>query len=216
MIWMPISVTGTCKTAKSDFFMQSAVYASVDRARTASTAGFTLIEILVVVMIISIATGMALLSVDVTGHQKARTFIKEVRFLMHNLSNEAILSGNPHGLRWNRKAGTVTPLIYQSNHWKQAANMQKITWRGFATASLVIDGMVLDEIKDKAGDNKKKVLRGFNEEKKRPDLPAVLFWSTGLWEPAGEIKIEIEGISYADIIWTASGRTSVQYPDEEI
>ena len=191
--------------------------ASASRSAADFIEGFTLLEILVVVVIISVITTVTLFSVDVTGHQKARTFVKEIRFLMNNLSSEAILSGNPHGLQWERRSQKAVPVVYKGNGWSTASRMKSVGWRGFAKVSLFIDGVSLEEAeeeeKDVSADIRVVGMRRPKEKRRNP--PEILFWSTGLWEPAGEIKIEIDSLPYADIIWTASGRTTIRYPDED-
>lgn len=185
-----------------------------NRGKRAFRAGFTLIEVMIVVVIVSVATTVVLFSLDVTGQQKARTFVKELRFLMHNLSNEAILTGHPHGLQWERKSQTAAPVIYKGNQWSRASDMESVSWRGFAKAVLAIDGVELEE---EDGQSEHVVVGEDKTEKnKSANLPEILFWSTGLWEPAGEIRIEIDSLPYVSVVWTAGGRTALQYPDDQI
>ena len=180
------------------------------RVKATNLSGFTLIEILVVVVILSIVISTVLFSVDVTGFQKSRTFVKETRFLMRNLADEAILSGLAHGLQWQPVSRQMKPMVYRDGLWREVPKLDPVSWRGLAKVTLLINGLEIEQNKeeDQVSDSKA-------AENSSTNPPTILFWSTGLWDPAGRIKIEIDSLPYADIVWTMGGRITTKYPDED-
>ncbi len=176
-------------------------YQMVRKCKSITVRGFTLIEIMVVVIIISIVTAVALLSVDVTGHQKARTFAKELQFMMRHISNESVLTGNPYALEFDRKAQKLTPLVYISGAWRRATEIELLDWDPPMTIKMVADGIDLEE-QEESDENTKRI------------LPKISFWTNGLWEPAGGMELLIEGLPYLNIVWTSSGKMEAKLPQE--
>jgi len=67
------------------------------------TRGFTLIEILVVVVIASVMTGFALLALGRAGPAASNErALARVEAGMNLMCDEALLTGSPHGLRFHR------------------------------------------------------------------------------------------------------------------
>ena len=171
--------------------------------KPAAAHGFTLIEIMAVVVIISIAAAVAMLSVDVTGRQKARTFAKELQFTMRHISNEAVLTGNPYALEFDLRAQRLTPLVYSAGAWRRSAEVDALGWGKHFMMKLIVDGVDLDEQEESRADDAARV------------VPKILFWTTGLWQPAGGVELLIEGFPYLRLTWTASGKMKMTFPRED-
>ncbi len=160
--------------------------------------GFTLIEVLIVVAIISVMTSVILFSIDLTGTQKARTLAKEIRFTMRYASDEAILTGTPHAIELSKNSRQLTVLTYAQGGWKKSQLTQAIKWGEAINISLVVGDAVVEE-KDE------------DEEGGKSEKPYVLFWSTGLWEPTGGFRMTVDGLPYMELNWTASGKMEQNY-----
>ena len=179
-------------------------------------SGFTLIEVMVVVIIISVIVSSILFSVDLTGNQKARTAISNVQLLMRGLSNEAILEGNHYGIKWDRPQQRFVPIVDSGNGWSTYSSnkgahpdFKPVSWKGFAEAMITVGGISFDErVKDEDG-----FYSGQDEEeiKSLSKGPLVEFWPTGLWQPAGEIQFFVAKKPYATLRWTASGRMHFEH-----
>ena len=174
--------------------------------------GFTLIEVMVVVIIVSVVVGSILLSVDITGSQKTRAVVSDVQLLMQGLSNEAILEGNHYGIKWERAAQRFVPVVETGGGWSvyttlkgERPDYKPVSWKGFAEIAMTVgaisfDGRFKDDENFYAG----------RDQEKGPQGPLVEFWPTGLWQPAGEIEFFVGKRPYATLAWTAAGRMSLE------
>lgn len=196
--------------------MQPRVLNARRRERGCGTAaGFTLIEVMVVTIIISVIVAAVLFSVDITGGQKTRTAVSDVQLLMQGLSNEAILEGGEYGLRWERKGQRFVPVVGKGNGWSpysgapgERPSFKPVSWKGVADAVITVDGAVFDE-RMKDDEN---FYAGWDKEK-ASKAPLIRFLPTGLWEPAGEIEFFVGNRPYARLEWTAAGRMSFERGD---
>ena len=181
-------------------------------------AGFTLIEVMVVTILIGIIVSSVLFSVDLTGNQKTRTAVSNIQLLMRGLANEAILEGDHYGLKYDRDGQRFTPVVEKNNQWSayssnegERPNFKPVSWKGVAEAEIMIEGITIDErLKDT--DN---FYSGQKEEDRKlaNKGPLVEFLPIGLWEPSGEMRFFIGGKPYATIKWTNSGRISFEHGD---
>ena len=179
--------------------------------KTLPIKGFTLLEILVVLIIISISTGVVLLSVDVTGHQKARGFIRDVTFMMQYLSDEAILLGKPHAMQFDYKSRRVIPVVYTGQSWGSVKDVDILSWDQAIKIKLRADGVELEEAEDEEKEESSDGFFGSKFVKQKKELPKILFHTIGMWEPAGELEIIIDSIPHVKIIWTSGGKTTTEY-----
>lgn len=183
-----------------------------------SSAGFTLIEVMTVVVIISIIVSSVLLSVDISGSQKTRTAVSDIQFLMRGLANEAILEGDHYGLKYDRARQRLTPVVEKNDQWSayssqggERPDFKPVSWKGFAEAEITIAGVTIDE---RSRDTDNFYSGGKEEEKKHARKNRLVeFWPTGMWDPAGEIRFFVSGEPYATIKWTAVGRLTFEHGD---
>lgn len=177
--------------------------------------GFTLVEILVVLIIISVIATVTLMAVDVTGYQKSRAFVKDFRFLMRNLADEATLTGYPHAIQLDTAARAVKPVVFESGSWRPMADINALKWSDSMKVKMTVDGVDIDEFRENDDDEPEDdFLRGgFAKEKKNP--PEVTFWPIGLWHPAGTIELIIDSLPYVKFTWTPSGKMTTEYPQHE-
>ncbi len=178
-----------------------------------ATAGFTLIEVMVVTIIISVIVAAVVFSIDLTGGQRTRTVVSNVQLLMQGLSNEAILEGGEYGLRWERKQQRFVPVVGRGRGWSpysgspgERPSFKPVSWKGFADAVITVDGAVLDE-RMKDDEN---FYAGWDQEK-ASKTPLIRFLPTGLWEPAGEIEFFVGDRPYARLEWTTAGKMSFEH-----
>ena len=183
--------------------------------RVGPARGFTLIEVMVVVIVISVIVASVLFSVDLTGNQKTRSAVSDVQLLMQGLSNEAILEGNHYGIKWERGAQRFVPVVETGRGWSPYSSLggnhpdfRPVSWKGFAEIAVTVGGTSIDErVKDD---------ENFYAARDREELgagPLVEFQPTGLWEPAGEIRFFVGREFYAKLEWTAAGRMSLGHED---
>ena len=221
MSWMRISATGTSTSGNfTDTFLSLAVVEpcaskTCRHGGIGPSAGFTLIEVIVVTAIIAVIVSSVLLSVDITGAQKTRTAVSNIQLLMRGLANEAILEGEHYGLRYDRDRQRLTPVVENNNGWSvysshggRRPDFKAVSWKGVAEAEIVTQVTTIDERrKDTANFHS-----GQKEEHKRAaQVPLVEFLPTGLWEPAGEMRFFVVGRPYATIKWTAAGRMTFEH-----
>lgn len=177
--------------------------------------GFTLVEVMVVVLIVSVMVGSVLFSVDLTGSQKLRTAVSDVQLLMRGLSNEAILEGRHYGLRWERRAQRFVPVVNNGGGWSgysgrggERPDFRAVSWKGFAEIAITVGGIRFDErFKDD-----EHFYAGRDQEAAERIL--VEFQPTGLWEPAGEIRFFVASKPYASLEWTAAGKMTFTHGSE--
>ena len=175
--------------------------------------GFTLIEVMVVVIIIGVIVASVMVSVDVTSSQKARTAVFDVRLLMQGLSNEAILEGNHYGIKWERKAQRFTPVVEAGNGWSAYSDLKgdrpvfkPVSWKGFAEVAMNVGGVSFDE---RLKDNEN--FYAGRDKEEDTGKPLVKFRPTGLWEPAGEIEFFVAKKHYATLKWSVAGKVSFEH-----
>ncbi len=226
MTWMRISATGTSTrgshadtvcplTVLSPGGVQPFASKASRRGGVSPVAGFTLIEVMVVMVIISIIVSSVLFSIDITGTQKTRTAISNIQLLMRGLANEAILEGEHYGLKYDRDQQRLTPVAERNSGWSVYSspgegrpNFRPVSWKGIAEAEIITLGVSIDERrKDTAN-----FYSGQREEdrKRAAQGPLIEFSPTGLWEPSGEMRFFVSGRMYATIRWTAAGRVTFE------
>ena len=69
--------------------------------------GFTLLEVMVVLVLVGILTSFALLSIGGGPHERLAEEARRLAGLMQLHQQEAILSGQPHGIQFSRTGYTV-------------------------------------------------------------------------------------------------------------
>ena len=174
--------------------------------------GFTLIEVMAVVIVISVIVASVLFSIDLTGNQKTRTAISDVQLLMRGLSNEAVLEGNHYGIKWERKAQRFTPVVETGGRWSAYSSLggdrpdfRSVSWKGFAEVAMTIGGTFVDErLKDDEN------FYAGRDQEPESESPLVEFFPTGLWEPAGEIQFFVARDLYATLKWNATGKIELE------
>ncbi len=86
-----------------------------------STPGFTLIEVLVVIIIVSVLAGVTVLSFDINS--PARTLEREaqrLRFILVTAAEQALLQGAEYGLRLSKEEYRVLKFDVQEKQWRQS------------------------------------------------------------------------------------------------
>jgi general secretion pathway protein H len=105
---MPISATGTLTSKPS-------------RSRHAS-AGFSLLELLVVVVIIGIVAGAIVLSTDIVGRDReAEREAQRLRSLIELLREEALMQTRDYGVLFSRRGYRFYIYDYQQSMWIEPA-----------------------------------------------------------------------------------------------
>ena len=181
---------------------------------SASSSGFTLIEVIVVTVIIAVIVSATLLSVSIGERGRAQEVSRRLVSLMNNLSAEAILTGVPRGLRWDENTRRVVAVYLQESSWRRDARFGDVRVPGnwsLRMSSGTEEGVDLASLSD-AGDDAPPADddEGAAAESERVAVePWVRFQPTGLWQPDGILQILIDRETQATFGWTATGRVVI-------
>jgi len=140
-----------------------------------NTGGFTLVEILVVMVVVGIMAGMVVLSV---GGNPQRTLQKEARRLavvIRTAADEALLQGREFGLRINPNSYQVLEFDQQQRNWKSTE--QKVFAEHQLPDAMSLAVMLEDEpvdLRSSPTDEKDK-----NNNPDAEETPTILFFSNG-------------------------------------
>ncbi len=121
---MPKSATGATEAAQ---------------LRAAGPAGFTLVELLVVLVIAGITAGLVLLRLPTIGGDRPERLLERLEVELETICDQALLSGNARGLRfhddgydfWLRAAG----------QWQSTDRPRARDWPERTTIELDIEGL---------------------------------------------------------------------------
>ena len=188
-------------------------------------SGFTLIEMMVVVLIVSIIVGATFISVSVGERGRAKEVGKRMTTLMSTLSNESVLSGLSYGLYWDKRARIIRVLCFdtQAEKWvllSKCSSAQQIRqlfpaakvdiplpspWGMIFTSDL--EGVPFAEFGDVANAEYQDDIQVETEEEKEKEImPWVRFDPTGLWQPDGIVLLLVQNQPQNAFRWTATGR----------
>ena len=147
------------------------------KQKAVNASGFTLVEILVVMVIVGIMAGMVVLSV---GGNPQRTLQKEARRLavvIRTAADEALLQGREFGLRINPNSYQVLEFDQQQRNWKSSE--QKVFAEHQLPDAMSLAVMLEDEpvdLRSSTTDEKDKNKKNNSDAE---ETPIILFFSNG-------------------------------------
>jgi|GEM_PF-686624 len=107
---MPISGTGTSKTFSNS---KSLEIVMKERSR-----GFTLLEILLVVLLLSVSAAAVMMTFPASQNNQAKAAAQSVFQRIQLLNEEAILSGRDYGVSVDEKQRSLRFLVLTTDGWK--------------------------------------------------------------------------------------------------
>ena len=204
--------------------------------------GFTLIELIVVTVIISILIGATVFSVAVSDRANAKEMGKRLTTIMHTLSTESILSGESYGLDWNESGRYIAVVCFNTEEEKwlplESCPSKQTVTEVFPNKQARLNlprrwGMVFSTDPESAPlhefgdvptktDEQDELVPEVSDaatgdgqegvEDKEEITPWVRFEPTGLWQPDGVIQIVIAEQYQIAFRWTATGRVNTMAP----
>lgn len=193
-------------------------------------AGFTLIELIVVSLILSIIIGATIFSVSVGDRARAKETGQRLVSLMNALSAEAILNGQSYGLNWNPEGRYMEVICFdaEEERWVtlnrcEAGGLLEQIGSGKVldlpdhwgmSFSVDLDTTPIARFGDVPGDGDEPAVEEDDEQSEDGDeekelLPWVSFAPTGLWAPDGVVQILVNKRRQSAFRWTATGRVNV-------
>lgn len=153
--------------------------------RRAPCAGFTLIEILLVLLIVGLIIGVASLTIDNRSGFNRRVALKEFGNHLNIVLSEAALSGKTWGVRLEKSTNDIDTIHYHwlklddNQHWTYAAPYEldeRTALPDETTVTLIIDNEVVDIDTEILNINTEKTDKKTNEKstKKAEDTENIL------------------------------------------
>jgi general secretion pathway protein H len=155
-------------------------------------AGFTLIEVMVVVLIIGITVSLAVLTIGGGGEDPAETEARRLSALLDIVREEAILQGRSFGLRFEPDGYQF--FILGGEEWQPVEGDQLLRERTLPDSlrlELVTEGEQVDFFPSRDEDEEDDDKDGENQ-----DMPQVFFLSSGEVSPFTLLIRPFEGSPY--------------------
>jgi general secretion pathway protein H len=181
--------------------LKSATGLSTDRSRAEPrrAGGFSLIELLVVIVILGIMAGMAVLSIGVLrADDPAQTEARRLTALMETLAEEALVQGRDYGIEFFEDGYRFLAWDPDSGLWSEIEDdvvLRRRALPGELRVALAIEGR---EVVVRAGD------RRTDQQRKDEIVPQVAVFSSGELIPF-ELFLVTGSVSDA---WVLRGRMS--------
>jgi len=141
--------------------------------------GFTLVEILVVMVIVGLMAGMAVLAIGGDPHQQLKQEAQRIRLVLQLAADEALLQGQEYGLKLAREGYQVVQFDDEKEEWATATLEAFDAYQlpNDITLSLQSEGSTVDL-----------TILNKNEEEQNPQeeselKPALLLLSSGEMTP---------------------------------
>ncbi|MCL1059439.1 type II secretion system minor pseudopilin GspH [Shewanella gelidimarina] len=208
-----ISVTGTCRTYNK---------MTLSRIVRARQAGFTLMEVLLVVLLMGLAASAVTLSMGGASQEKALERLA-VQFMMsaEMVLDETVLSGQFIGIVVEKDSYEYVYYDYDDGKWKPLEQDRLLSARqmepGFEL-HLVLDGLPLvqeDEEQDSWFDEP--LIEPSADDKKKYPEPQILLFPSGemsafelSFVTRNEMNKEIEVVVFGDVL----GRLKLDHEDD--
>ena len=208
------------------------------------SSGFTLIELLVVVVILGVLASTISLSLSITDRSKAKQFARELVNSMSEGSYLAITEGKIYALFWNPHKYQFFLKVKNKDIWEKVANFSALTApeqmqvkqiylgsdESGREAFLHVDennepehDTILSEgFKDVQFNEVRFEEIEFNEvgfenedlEKNTSEKALIVFESTGLWQPEGQLGFYLQTKFLSVLEWSATGKTKIFFPND--
>ncbi len=82
--------------------------------------GFTLIEILIVMIIVGVMASMAVLAIGGDPHQQLKKEAQRIRLVLQLAADEALLQGQEYGLKLARESYQIVQFDNEKEEWAEA------------------------------------------------------------------------------------------------
>ena len=209
-----------------------------------SARGFTLLEILVVVVILSIMASVATLSFSISQRSQADAVVRQVIALMKEGSFLAITKGKEYGVFWRTDAKSFILKSREEQGWVLVSTIQGVTVpEGIEIGGIDRDEDLEDPFDDLQNSRRERVgsnfsAKGFKDiyfeetgfkdvdfedigsQENTPtieeqDRLVVLLENTGLWMPEGQVAFSADGEKISLLTWGATGKAHLQRPPKK-
>ena len=209
-----------------------------------SSRGFTLLEILIVVVILGIMASVVTLSFSVSERSQADAVVRKVIALMNEGSYMAITTGKEYGVFWRLGSKSFILKSREEQGWVQVLAIQEVTVpKGIDVDRIDQDedlGTLTDEYQNNGRERVESdfLIEGFKEvyfdetgfkkvdfrdvaarEKTslidEEDRLLVLLENTGLWTPEGQVEFSTAERKFSLLVWGATGKAHLQRPPKK-
>lgn len=153
------------------------------------STGFTLVEVVVVILIMALLAGLAVGSLLRMGNRNLDNFVERVDVWVASLADRAVLEGSVYGVRV--ETDRLRALVWFDERWYE---VEHDALRSLPTAieiELVVDGQVVTPPSD-------------------DELPALVLMPTGTPLAAGEMQFR-SAAGAAGLRWDSTGLFEIIY-----
>lgn len=142
--------------------------------RTPQQAGFTLLEIMVVVFIVAIMSGLSFFALNQATDRRYTSQAEDFRLWLQQLSDMALLEGTAYGLSYGENS--LEALVYYNYAWYRVSTPQAFSFR--------------DEVSLSLTEERGQVSRQFRQRNtERRNLPDLVMSSDGFMQPESDLAL---------------------------
>jgi prepilin-type N-terminal cleavage/methylation domain-containing protein len=166
--------------------------------------GFTLIEIMVVILVIALVTGMSVLAVNQAGERRFSNEAEKLSIWLNQLSEYSLMQGAAYGIVGesvgkSKRIATLRATIYYRNRWVAVSFPEPFTLGDTTKIEWLMDDLEekpflyqqapRPSLKDK---DEEKVDANLAEDKEDFLQPEISFLPDGYVQPQGRIELSFE------------------------